>query len=114
MKRLLKGGRVIDPASRIDMLADVLIDGGKIVKMGSGISVADAEIVDCSGKIVAPGLIDMHVHLRDPGLEAKEDIVSGTQAAAAGGFPLVKGALFLTGSSLLVSFLSIFFHLKSL
>ena len=89
MKRLLKGGRVIDPASGTDMLADVLIDDGKIVKLGSGISAADAEIVDCSGKIVAPGLIDMHVHLRDPGLEAKEDIVSGTQAAAAGGFTMV-------------------------
>ncbi len=89
MKQLLKGGRVIDPAAGTDCLADVLIADGKILAVGSGLAAADAEIVDCRGKVVAPGLIDMHVHLRDPGLEAKEDIVSGTQAAAAGGFTLV-------------------------
>ena len=86
MKRLLKGGRIIDPASGKDCLADILVADGKIVSIGCELAAADAEVVDCSGKIVAPGLIDMHVHLRDPGLEAKEDIVSGTQAAAAGGF----------------------------
>ena len=89
MKQLLKGGRVIDPGSGTDKLADVLIADGKIAAIGSGLNAAGAEIVDCSGKVVAPGLIDMHVHLRDPGLEAKEDIISGTQAAAAGGFTLV-------------------------
>jgi dihydroorotase len=89
LKRLLKGGRVIDPAGGIDCIADVLIEDGKILAVGGGLAAAEAEIVDCSGKVVAPGLIDMHVHLRDPGLEAKEDIVSGTQAAAAGGFTLV-------------------------
>jgi dihydroorotase len=89
LKRLLKGGRVIDPAAGIDCIADVLIEDGKILAVGGGLAAMEAEIVDCSGKVVAPGLIDMHVHLRDPGLEAKEDIVSGTQAAAAGGFTLV-------------------------
>lgn len=89
MKQLLKGGRVIDPGTGTDKLADVLIADGKIAEIGGGLSVAGAEIIDCSGKVIAPGLIDMHVHLRDPGLEAKEDIVSGTQAAAAGGFTMV-------------------------
>ena len=89
MKRLLKGGRIIDPASGKDCLADILVADGKIVSIGCELAAADVEVVDCSGKIVAPGLIDMHVHLRDPGLEAKEDIVSGTQAAAAGGFTMV-------------------------
>jgi len=89
LKQLLKGGRVIDPGTGTDKLADVLIADGKIAEIGCGLSVAGAEIIDCSGKVIAPGLIDMHVHLRDPGLEAKEDIVSGTQAAAAGGFTMV-------------------------
>ena len=89
MKLLLKNGRVIDPASGFDAVADVLIEEGRIAAVGKNLPSADAEIVDCAGKVVAPGLIDMHVHLRDPGLEAKEDIVSGTQAAAAGGFTMV-------------------------
>jgi dihydroorotase len=89
LKRLLKGGRVIDPASGLDQLADILVTDGKISEIGADLAVNDAEIIDCTGKVVAPGLIDMHVHLRDPGLEAKEDIVSGTQAAAAGGFTMV-------------------------
>ena len=89
MKLLLKNGRVIDPASGFDAVADVLVDDGRIAAVGKNLQAADAEMVDCAGKVVAPGLIDMHVHLRDPGLEAKEDIVSGTQAAAAGGFTTV-------------------------
>lgn len=89
LKQLLKGGRVIDPVSGFDQLADVLIIEGKIVEIGQDLAVVDAEVVDCTGKVVCPGLIDMHVHLRDPGLEAKEDIMSGTQAAAAGGFTMV-------------------------
>jgi len=89
LKLLLKNGRVIDPASGFDAVADVLVDDGRIAAVGKNLQAADAEMVDCAGKVVAPGLIDMHVHLRDPGLEAKEDIVSGTQAAAAGGFTTV-------------------------
>lgn len=89
MKLLLKNGRVIDPAQGVDLVSDILIEDGRIVAMGTDLAAAGAETVNCSGKVVAPGLIDMHVHLRDPGLEAKEDVVSGTQAAAAGGFTMV-------------------------
>ena len=89
MKLLLKGGRVIDPSSGFDKVADVLIEAGCISAVGQDMLETGAKIVDCSGKVVAPGLIDMHVHLRDPGLEAKEDVGSGTRAAAAGGFTRV-------------------------
>lgn len=89
MKLLFKGGRVVDPSTGLDGLADVLVAGGTILAVGAGIEDADAQGIECAGKVICPGLIDMHVHLRDPGLEAKEDIVSGTQAAAAGGFTRV-------------------------
>lgn len=86
---LIKGGRVIDPAQGIDDTLDLLIEEGKIKQTGKGLSSPGAEVVDAAGLLVVPGLIDMHVHLRDPGLEYKEDIVSGTKAAAAGGFTSV-------------------------
>lgn len=89
MKLLIKGGRVIDPANKTDEALDVLIDEGKIVEVGKNIKASGAEIFDAQGKIVTPGLIDMHVHLREPGQEAKEDFLSGTKAAAAGGFTRV-------------------------
>ncbi len=89
MKLLLKGGRVINPATAYDEIADVLIEDGIIKEIGSHIAVDNAEIYEAEGLIVTPGLVDIHVHLREPGLEAKEDIVSGTQAAAAGGFTTV-------------------------
>jgi dihydroorotase len=90
MKLLLKGGRVIDPSQNIDGVMDLLIDNGKVKEIGSSIAApAGAELLDVSGRLVVPGLIDMHVHLRDPGLEYKEDIVSGTSAAVAGGFTSV-------------------------
>jgi len=89
LKLLLKNGRVIDPSQNMDQLADVLLEGGKVAAIGALLDAKDAEVIDCSGKIVVPGLIDMHVHLRDPGLEAKEDIRTGTRAAAAGGFTTV-------------------------
>jgi dihydroorotase len=83
---LIKNGRVIDPASGIDMTADVLLSGGKVEAVDRGLSEADAEIIDARGLIVSPGLIDIHVHLREPGNEGAETIATGTAAAAAGGF----------------------------
>jgi dihydroorotase len=89
MKLLVKGGRVIDPANNIDAQMDVLIEDGKISAVGKNLKTDGAQIIDATGKLVTPGLIDIHVHLRDPGYEYKEDIVSGTRAAAAGGFTSV-------------------------
>ncbi len=76
-KILIKGGRVISPAQKLDETCDILIDKGKIAAIGKGLDGKGAEVIDASGKVVTPGLIDIHVHLRDPGLEYKEDIVSG-------------------------------------
>ncbi len=86
---LLKGGRVIDPANNIDKTADVLIEGGRIKAVGSGLADRADLVIDCRDKIVAPGLIDMHVHLREPGMEEEETIATGSAAAAAGGFTSV-------------------------
>jgi len=86
---LIRGGRVVDPSQGIDAVLDVLIDGGKIARVGEGIESSDAETMDASGLVVAPGLIDVHVHLREPGGEHKETIASGARAAAAGGFTAV-------------------------
>ncbi|MDB6016618.1 MAG: pyrC [Pedosphaera sp.] len=86
---LLKGGRVIDPASGLDAAADVLISDGKIAAVGPDAGAkapSDVERVDVSGLVVCPGLIDLHVHLREPGQSAKETIATGTAAAARGGF----------------------------
>lgn len=86
---LLTGGRVIDPANHLDTSADLLIRNGKIAALGPDAArQADAQVerVDVTGLIVCPGLIDLHVHLREPGQTAKEDIASGTAAAARGGF----------------------------
>lgn len=89
MVRIIKNGRVLDPANRLDKVCDILIEDGKIAKVGADLSVAGAEIIDAAGKVVTPGLIDMHVHLREPGQEAKEDFVSGSRAAAAGGYTTI-------------------------
>lgn len=90
MSLLIKNGRVIDPSQGIDEFLDILVVDGLVKELGKGLSApAGGEEVDASGKYVVPGLIDMHVHLRDPGLEYKEDIISGTRAAAAGGFTSV-------------------------
>jgi dihydroorotase len=90
MNLLIEGGRVIDPSQKLDGTLDVLVENGIVKEVGKGLAApSGAEIIDASGKYVVPGLIDMHVHLRDPGLEYKEDIVSGTRAAAAGGFTSV-------------------------
>lgn len=89
MKLLIKGGTVIDPAEQTAATADILVSGGKIEAVGVDLEAEGAQVVDGAGKLVAPGLIDMHVHLREPGFEAKEDIASGTRAAARGGFTAV-------------------------
>jgi dihydroorotase len=89
MKLLIKGGKVIDPANDINEIMDVLIEDGRIKDVGQDLTAADAEIIDAQGKLVCPGFIDMHVHLREPGFEYKEDIASGTRAAAAGGFTTI-------------------------
>ncbi|MCQ2372519.1 MAG: dihydroorotase [Phascolarctobacterium sp.] len=107
MKTLIKNGRVVDPSQNIDEVLDILVEDGKIASLGIDLEAADAEVYDASGLVVAPGLIDMHTHLREPGLEAKEDIVSGTQAAAAGGIttvacmpntkPVIDNSIIVTG-----------------
>lgn len=89
MKLLIKGGRVINPAEKFDKIADVLVADGKIQKIGENLEAGDAKVYDAAGKVVTPGLIDLHVHFREPGQEAKEDFESGAKAAAAGGFTTV-------------------------
>jgi len=89
MKLLLKGGQVIDPANEINDIKDILVVDGLIENIGDNLEPSNCEIIDVSGEIVCPGFIDMHVHLREPGFEYKEDIASGTRAAAAGGFTTV-------------------------
>jgi dihydroorotase len=89
---LLTGGRVVDPANRLDAKADVLISAGKIAAVGADAAKQaprETERMDVSGLIVCPGLIDLHVHLREPGQTAKETIATGTAAAARGGFTSV-------------------------
>ena len=88
-KILIKGGRVIDPANKFNDVADVLIEDGKISAVEKNIETSAEKIIDAANKIVTPGLIDMHVHFREPGQEAKEDFVSGSKAAAAGGYTTV-------------------------
>src|SRR3984893_5809246 len=91
MKRLLKGGRVVDPANSRDGAFDILVDGARIARVGRDLSVdRDTTVVAIpSGFIVCPGLIDMHVHLREPGQEHKETVATGVAAAVAGGFTAV-------------------------
>src|SRR3989441_4363915 len=89
---LIKNGRVIDPASKTDAALDVLLDGEKIKEVGPAGKIAaaqGAEVFDATGLIVAPGFIDLHVHLREPGQESSETIETGTRAAARGGFTAV-------------------------
>jgi dihydroorotase len=86
---LLKGGRVVDPAAGLDQVADVLIRDGVVVEVGADLKMAKGETVECSEKVVLPGLVDVHVHLREPGREDEESVHSGTRAAAHGGFTAV-------------------------
>ena len=87
---LIKNGRMVDPASGIDEALDVVLEDGRIKALGKFPKTeAYEEVIDAAGKIVAPGLVDIHVHFRDPGLTYKEDIVTGAAAAAAGGYTTV-------------------------
>ena len=79
---IIKHGRVIDPANHVDEVRDLFITGGKIAGAASN----KADVIDATGKIVTPGLIDIHVHLREPGRSDKESIETGTRCAARGGF----------------------------
>ena len=85
-KLVIKNGRVVDPAQNLDRIADVAIENGTIREIAADIDTTGAEIFDATGLVVAPGFIDMHVHLREPGFEHAETIESGARAAAAGGF----------------------------
>ena len=89
MALILKGVRAVDPQVDLDSVCDVLIEDGKIAQIGENLSAQGAEVRDMTGKVLVPGLVDIHVHLREPGYEFKEDIHSGTRAAAHGGFTAV-------------------------
>lgn len=105
---LIKGGRVVDPESGVDAVLDVLVSEGRIVEVAEGIAAADGtRVVDADGMLVLPGFVDLHTHLRTPGQEDAEDLVTGTRAAAAGGYvaifamanthPVVDNAMLLRG-----------------
>src|SRR2546423_8391417 len=89
MKRLIKGGRIIDPSQSLDKTADLLIEAGRVKAIGNDLAAAGADVFDASGWVVARGFIDLHVHLREPGEEYKETIATGAAAAVAGGFTAV-------------------------
>ena len=85
MKLLIKNGRVVHPITNAVLPQDVLVEDGKITLLERGIEAEADRVIDATGLAVAPGLVDMHVHLRDPGLTYKEDILTGSAAAARGG-----------------------------
>src|SRR5687767_11198213 len=93
MALVLRGGRVLDPATGLDAEADVVIEDGRIARVGrdAGAEARGEKVrtVDARGRWIAPGFVDLHVHFREPGQEYKEDIASGLRAAAAGGFTTV-------------------------
>jgi dihydroorotase len=89
-KILLRGGRVVDPSQGLDGTHDVLLSDGQVAGLGPDLGAStDTRVIDCSGLVVTPGLIDVHVHMREPGEEHKETIATGARAAAAGGFTAV-------------------------
>ena len=89
MRLIIRNGRVLDPQTGSDRPADLLLEEGRILAVGTGLEAGDASVLDASGLIVAPGFIDLHVHLREPGQEHKETIESGSRAAARGGFTTI-------------------------
>jgi dihydroorotase len=90
MNLLIRAGRVIDPANGVDGIRDLLLQDGKVARLDKGIRAPNGTpVVDAAGKIVCPGFIDLHVHLREPGFEYKETVATGTKAAAAGGFTAI-------------------------
>jgi dihydroorotase len=90
MSLLIRNGHVVDPASSMDAIQDVLVADGRIERVGRDLPAGpDTTVLDATGKLVCPGFIDIHVHLREPGYEYKETVASGTRAAAAGGFTAV-------------------------
>ena len=89
MSLLIKKGRILDPASHLDKVLDIFIEDGRIKRIAKDIDLTCEEVIDASGKVVIPGLIDMHTHLREPGREDEETIESGTCAAARGGFTTI-------------------------
>ena len=89
MSILIKNGRVISPAENLDKIMDVYVEGGVIAELGENLNKHADKVIDAAGMWVTPGLIDLHVHLRDPGLTHKEDMISGSQAAAMGGFTTI-------------------------
>jgi len=89
MSLLIKKGRILDPASHLDKVLDIFIEDGRIKRIAKDIDLTSQEVIDASGKVVIPGLIDMHTHLREPGREDEETIESGTCAAARGGFTTI-------------------------
>ncbi|GAB7140870.1 dihydroorotase [Deferribacterales bacterium RsTz2092] len=107
MTLLIKNGLLVDPSQKLHDTCDILLKNGVVAEIGKDIKAADAQLIDATGQIVLPGIIDMHTHLREPGLEAKEDIASGTRAAAMGGitriacmantYPVVDKAIIVRG-----------------
>lgn len=94
MLLLLKNGRVVDPSRNLDAVADVVIENGRVLRVGPNAAASfstdrDVRVVDCTGKWILPGMVDIHTHMREPGFEYKEDIRSGTKAAAIGGFTTI-------------------------
>jgi len=89
MKHLIRNGRVVDPANKIDEISDILISGGRIEAVGKALDEKAGKTIDAKGMIVAPGFVDMHVHLREPGREDKETVRTGTRSAIRGGFTTV-------------------------
>jgi len=89
LKLLIRGGTVVEPVDGSVLEQDVLLSDGRIAGIGRNLSAAGAEVIDASGKLVVPGLVDMHVHLREPGYEAKETLLTGARAAVRGGFTSV-------------------------
>ncbi len=89
MKLLIRGGRLVDPSQGLDEVTDVMVEEGEVAAVGGGLPDRGAQVIEASGLVVTPGLIDMHVHLREPGREDKETVESGSRAAAAGGFSSV-------------------------